>query len=42
MLLIHLVLYPWPSTIPDIQDLHKQIEDQRHEEKKESEPSPFA
>ena len=42
VLLIHLVLYPWPSTIPDIQDLHKQIEDQRHEEKKESEPSPFA
>lgn len=42
VLMIHLVLYPWPSTIPDIQDLHKQYEDQRHEDKKESEPSPFA
>lgn len=42
ILLIHLVLYPWPSTIPDFQDLHKQYEKQRHEEKKESEPSPFA
>lgn len=26
ILLIHLVLYPWPSTIPDMQDLHKQFE----------------
>lgn len=42
VLLIHLVLYPWPSTIPDIQDLHRQYEDQRHQEKKESEPSPFS
>ncbi len=42
VLLIHLVLYPWPSTIPDIQDLHRQSNDQRHQEKKESEPSPFA
>ncbi len=42
ILLIHLVLYPWPSAIPDLQDLHKQYEDQRHEQKKQSEPSPFA
>jgi hypothetical protein len=42
VLLVHLVLYPWPSTIPDIQDLHKQYEGQRHQEKKQSEPSPFA
>jgi hypothetical protein len=42
VLLVHLVLYPWPSTIPDIQDLHKQYDKQRHQEKKQSEPSPFA
>lgn len=41
VLLIHLVLYPWPSTIPEIQDIHKQYESQKHQEKKESEPSPF-
>jgi hypothetical protein len=35
ILLIHLVLYPWPSTIPDIQDLHRQYEQQgpRHQER---------
>jgi hypothetical protein len=34
ILLIHLVFYPWPSTIPDIQDLHRQYEKQgpRHQE----------
>jgi hypothetical protein len=35
ILLIHLVFYPWPSTIPDIQDLHRQYEQQgpRHQER---------
>jgi hypothetical protein len=41
ILLIHLVLYPWPTVITDLQDLHKQYEKQRHEQKKQSEPSPF-
>jgi hypothetical protein len=42
VLLIHLVLYPWPSIIPDLQDLNEQNEQQRQEEKKENEPSPFS
>jgi hypothetical protein len=42
VLLIHLVLYPWPSIIPDLKDLHEQNKQQRHEEKKENEPSPFS
>jgi hypothetical protein len=28
ILLIHLVFYPWPATIPDIQDLHEQYKGQ--------------
>jgi hypothetical protein len=34
ILLIHHVLYPWPSTIPDIKDLHEQYKQQgpRHKE----------
>lgn len=42
VLLIHLVLYPWPSIIPDLKDLHEQNKQQRHAEKKRNEPSPFA
>lgn len=43
ILLIHLVLYPWPSVIPDLQDLHQQYNKQRHEElKKKLEPPPDA
>jgi hypothetical protein len=42
VLLIHLVLYPWPSIIPDLQDLNEQNDQRRHEEKKENEPSPFS
>jgi hypothetical protein len=42
VLLIHLVLYPWPSIIPDLKDLNEQNKQQRHVEKKESEPSPFS
>jgi hypothetical protein len=49
VLLIHLVLYPWPSIIPDLKDLHEQNKQQQQEnkqqqreEKKENEPSPFA
>jgi hypothetical protein len=41
VLLIHLVLYPWPSIIPDLKDLHDQNKP-RHEEKKAREPSPFS
>ena len=41
ILLIHLVFYPWPATIPDIQDLHRQYEQQgpRH---REQPPEPTA
>jgi hypothetical protein len=42
VLLIHLVLYPWPSIIPDLKDLREQNQQQQHREKKENEPSPFA
>jgi hypothetical protein len=28
-LLIHLVFYPWPATIPDVQDLHDQLSRER-------------
>lgn len=38
ILLIHLVLYPWPAVISDLQDLHTQNEKQRYEEKKQNEP----
>jgi hypothetical protein len=41
ILLLHLALYPWPSVIPDLQDLHKQ-KNPSHEELKEREPDPFA
>jgi len=40
VLLVHLAFYPWPASIPDIQDLHKQYEKQRHDQKKRKEPSP--
>jgi hypothetical protein len=40
ILLVHLAFYPWPGSIPDIQDLHKKYEKQRHNEKKKKEPSP--
>lgn len=42
VLLIHLVLYPWPSIIPDLKDLRDENKQQRHEEKKDKEPSPFS
>jgi hypothetical protein len=42
VLLIHLVLYPWPSIIPDLQDLNEQNKQLEREEKKENEPSAFA
>jgi hypothetical protein len=43
VLLIHLVLYPWPSIIPDLKDLREQNEQrQQPREKKENEPSPFS
>ena len=42
ILLIHLALYPWPSVIPDLQDLHQEYEQQRHDQKKQKEPSAYA
>ena len=42
ILLVHLAFYPWPASIPDMQDLHKQFDKQRHEQKKEKEPPPDA
>ena len=42
ILMVHLAFYPWPASIPDIQDLHKQYSKQRHEQKKEKEPPPDA
>jgi hypothetical protein len=42
ILLVHLAFYPWPASIPDMQDLHKQFDKQRHEQKKEKEPPPNA
>jgi hypothetical protein len=42
ILLLHLALYPWPSVIPDLQDLHKQNEKQRHEQLKQKEPSAYS
>lgn len=42
VLLIHLVLYPWPVIIPDLKDLHEQNKQQRQEEKERNEPSPEA
>jgi hypothetical protein len=42
VLLLHLALYPWPSVIPNLQDLHKQYEKQRHEQLKQKEPSPYS
>lgn len=40
VLLVHLAFYPWPASIPDIQDLHKQQSKLRHHEKKKKEPAP--
>jgi hypothetical protein len=42
VLLVHLAFYPWPSVIPDLQDLHKQYAKQRHDQKKRSEPSAYS
>jgi hypothetical protein len=42
ILLVHLAFYPWPASIPDMQDLHKQYDKQRHEQKKQQEPPPDA
>jgi len=41
VLLLHLALYPWPSVIPDLQDLHKQ-KNPSHTQLKNKEPDPFA
>ena len=35
-------LYPWPSVIPDLQDLHQKYEQQQHDQKKQKEPSAYA
>jgi membrane protease YdiL (CAAX protease family) len=40
ILLIHLVFYPWPATIPDIQDLHEQYKQQGHPTLRVPEPMP--
>jgi hypothetical protein len=42
VLLIHLALYPWPSVIPDLQDLHTKNQQLKHDQKKDLEPSPYA
>ena len=42
VLLVHLALYPWPSVIPDLQDLHAKNQQLKHEQKKDREPSPYA
>ena len=42
VLLIHLALHPWPSVISDLQDLHQKYEQQRHDQKKQKEPSAYA
>jgi hypothetical protein len=42
VLVIHLALYPWPSVIPDLQDLHKKSQQLKHQQKKQREPSPYA
>jgi hypothetical protein len=39
VLLIHLVLYPWPSIIPDLKDQHDQFQKQR-EHPKPTTPAP--
>jgi len=41
VLLLHLALYPWPSVIPDLQDLHKE-RNLSHAQLKQKEPNPFA
>ena len=42
IMLVHLALYPWPAVIADLQDIHKQNQQQRHAELKRHEPSPYA
>ena len=42
VLLAHLAFYPWPSIIPDLQDLHRDNAKQRHAEKKREQPSPYS
>jgi hypothetical protein len=41
ILLLHLALYPWPSVIPDLQDLHHQ-KNPSHAQQKQREPDPQA
>jgi hypothetical protein len=41
ILLLHLAFYPWPSVIPELQDLNKQ-RNPSHEQLKKREPDPFA
>jgi hypothetical protein len=42
VLLVHLTLYPWPSVIPDLQDLHQKYQQQRQEQKKQHQPSAYS
>ena len=42
VLLIHLAFYPWPSVIPDLQNLHAKSKHVTHKQKKEREPSAYA
>ncbi len=42
VLLVHLAFYPWPSVIPDLQDLHDKSQQLKHHEKKEQEPPAYA
>lgn len=42
VLLIHLALYPWPSVIPDLQDLHNKNQQLKHDIKKDHEPSAYS
>jgi hypothetical protein len=41
ILLLHLALYPWPSVIPDLQDLHH-LKNPSHAQQKQREPDPKA
>lgn len=47
MLVIHLVLYPWPAIIPDLQDAHNVYSKQRGKHQplpqpRPTPPSPYA
>ena len=46
VLVIHLVLYPWPAIIPDLKDLHDTYQQQRPHQQLQpppgTPPSPYA